>query len=217
MARNKVLVADLFSAALGLVFCGIAIVTPGFFINQNKRMSIFYFNYKETGSDSWSTKTYLVYDKEHDTNGLNQLSMIDAQLESLITVVLGGIGWLILLSNTMKKAPIPVMFLTGGIFLLVAVTLEFALLLRFIGMCMLIFLQSIWFPYSFVLVSVSFALHLYSVVVILIRYKRGSEEGNIDNQMTENPGWIGIHQDVITDNADVIADNRPEMMTYNDD
>ncbi|XP_062600073.1 uncharacterized protein LOC134261670, partial [Saccostrea cucullata] len=120
MARNKALITDLFSSALGLAFCGVATVTPGFFITRNGRMSIFYFNYKEFGSDSWSTKTYLAYDEEHDTNGSTQLSMLDVQLESLLTLVLGGFGWLIPLSNTMKKSPIPLMFLTGGIFLLVA-------------------------------------------------------------------------------------------------
>ncbi|XP_062610481.1 uncharacterized protein LOC134272248 isoform X2 [Saccostrea cucullata] len=200
MARNKALIADLFSSALGLVFCCIATVTPGFFINQERRESIFYCHYKEYGSDSWSTNTYVAYDKEHDTNGYSQLSMLGLQLESLITVVLGGFGWLILLSNIMKKAPIPSMFLTGGIFLLVAVS-EFAVLV----ICISVNLREIAYvsnprnshynledlsvevPYSLILAGFGIILILIAVVRIFIRNKRYQLSTEIHHEMSFEP------------------------------
>ncbi|XP_062610484.1 uncharacterized protein LOC134272250 isoform X3 [Saccostrea cucullata] len=196
MARNKALIADLFSSALGLVFSGIAIVTPGFFIIQNQRMSIFYVNYKESGSDSWSTKTYQAYDEEHYTNGSTQLSMLDVQLESLLTLVLGGVGWLILLSNSRKTAPIPLRCLTGGIFLLVAASSEFAVLIRFIVLntshsavktnLQKLFdslrLSKVKVPISLIVAGFGITLIFIAVVRIFIRYKRNQLTSEIHHR-----------------------------------
>ncbi|XP_062610482.1 uncharacterized protein LOC134272250 isoform X1 [Saccostrea cucullata] len=214
MARNKALIADLFSSALGLVFSGIAIVTPGFFIIQNQRMSIFYVNYKESGSDSWSTKTYQAYDEEHYTNGSTQLSMLDVQLESLLTLVLGGVGWLILLSNSRKTAPIPLRCLTGGIFLLVAATTEFAVLVRFIAVNAShialvskfeksygsLELLNVEVPYSLILAGFGITLILVALVRIFIRNKRYQLTTAIHHQMSNDPrSYVKIDSQHLTD------------------
>ncbi|XP_062610478.1 uncharacterized protein LOC134272246 [Saccostrea cucullata] len=166
-------------------------------------MSIFYFIYKESGSDSWSTKTYLADDEELDTNGFIQLSMLDVQLESLLTLVLGGFGWLVLLSNTRKTAPIPLMCLTGGIFLLVAATTEFAVLLRFIAVntseiaLVSKFKKSydslerpnVEVPISLILAGFGNTYILIAVVRIFIRIKRYQLTTENHHQMSNNP-WI---------------------------
>ncbi|XP_062599073.1 uncharacterized protein LOC134260536 isoform X2 [Saccostrea cucullata] len=213
MVKTRVLPVALL---LGLLFKIVAFATPGWIMYEETHsttwIGIFYSRTYE--GDNSRTTSFL--DRSRDEFGI-----IGLQINCVINVVLSGAGILVFILNSRRVSKHvmvkPVAYISSGIFLCVGVTLEFALLLRFIGMCILIFLQSIWFPYSFVLACVSFALHLYSVVVILIRYKRGNEEGNNDNQMTENPSCMGIHQDVITDNANVIADNRPEVMTDNDD
>ncbi|XP_062610483.1 uncharacterized protein LOC134272250 isoform X2 [Saccostrea cucullata] len=196
MARNKALFTDLLSSGLGLAFCAVATVTPGFLINENQKMSIFYFIYKEIGSNSWSTKTYLAYDKEHDTKGLNQRSMLYVQLECLLTLVLGGFGWLVLLSNTRKTAPIPLRCLTGGIFLLLAASSEFAVLIRFIVLntshsavktnLQKLFdslrLSKVKVPISLIVAGFGITLIFIAVVRIFIRYKRNQLTSEIHHR-----------------------------------
>ncbi|XP_061178419.1 uncharacterized protein LOC133187065 [Saccostrea echinata] len=186
-------------------------ITPGFLIDQDRKSSIFYFSQKKSESDSWSTKSYLAYDEENDTHGTEQLSMIDVQLECILAVVLGGFGWLILLSNSMKKAPFPPMFLTGGIFLLVAVTSEFAVLVRFLAtnaahaaflsrletiiMPSLLDKSSyfIGVPYSLILAGFGIILILFAVVRIFIRHKRYQLPTEMYKHMSYEP-WSNMRE-----------------------
>ncbi|XP_062584143.1 uncharacterized protein LOC134245925 [Saccostrea cucullata] len=126
---------ELLSSAIGLILCIVATALPGFIIEEVSQLSIFYArDCDRQETDKCSTSSYVALDEKYKFNGALQLSMIDVQIESLLAVAAGGVGWSILFwNNTKRKASIPSTFVIGGILLLVAVTSEFAVLVRFIA------------------------------------------------------------------------------------
>ncbi|XP_061178422.1 uncharacterized protein LOC133187067 [Saccostrea echinata] len=195
----------------GILFKIVAFVTPGWIrsVEGTRRttwIGIFYSRTFE-GNTSWTS----FFDN-------NQHGWIDLQINCVLDVLLSGAGCLVFILNSKRVSKHvmvkPLACISGGVFLCVAVTMDFALLIRFLGLFIISLGRSTWFPYSFVIACVSFALNLFSVVVILIRYNKGSEEENNVDQMIEN---LGLYPDVTTDNVDVITDNRLEVTTDNVD
>ncbi|XP_062615606.1 uncharacterized protein LOC134277302 [Saccostrea cucullata] len=157
-------------------------------------MSIFYA--RMCVYDKCSTSSYVDLDEKNETKGQLQLSMIDVQIESLLAIVLGGVGWLILFWNTKRKVSIPSMFVIGGILLLVAVTSEFAVLLRFIATNASRKASqgkdsALGFPYSLILVGFGIVFMLVAVIrsfVFFIRNEHNEDNTKTYQQTEDEPG-----------------------------
>ncbi|XP_061178538.1 uncharacterized protein LOC133187189 [Saccostrea echinata] len=187
---------ELLSSATGLILCVVATALPGFFTEENSKLSIFYG--RICISDKCSTSSYVALDEEHNTDGTFQLSMIDVQIESLFAIVFGGVGWLILFWSSKNEVSIPSKFVTAGILLLVAVTSEFAVFIRFIAMnASRIASQgkssssSIGIPYSLILAGFGIIFILFAVIRSFILYIRHEGATKTNQQMVEEP-WSSI-------------------------
>ncbi|XP_062568183.1 uncharacterized protein LOC134230401 [Saccostrea cucullata] len=78
---------------------------PGFITEEVSQFSIFYArDCDRQETDKCSIRSYVALDEKYKLNGALRLSMIDVQIESLLAVDLGGVGWSILFLEYQKES-----------------------------------------------------------------------------------------------------------------
>ncbi|XP_062602366.1 uncharacterized protein LOC134264075 isoform X2 [Saccostrea cucullata] len=167
MAVTKTLIINLSTSAVGIFLCFVALVTPGWLSADESSVGVFYMCTYPSGQCS----AFLFNNLNTNCGGLINFHLTDVQLAGVIAIVLGVIGWLVLLVYAISKESSDSAFFTSGIILLVASTFEFFLLVKFILLNVFLFQRvvHIGFPFSMLISSFGLVLIMFTVVRIFIR------------------------------------------------
>ncbi|XP_062602367.1 uncharacterized protein LOC134264076 [Saccostrea cucullata] len=170
MAVTKPLIINLSTSAVGIFLCLVALVTPGWISWDKSLIGVFYVCTYPFGRCS----AFLFNHSNVICGGIIHLHLIDVQLAGVIAIVLGVVGWLVLLVYAISKESSASVFVRSGIILLVASTFEFFLLVKFILLNVFIFQRvvHIGFPFSMLISSFGLVLIMFTVVRIFIRNKQ---------------------------------------------